>query len=155
MIQQKTQDGRNFRAALLAYQSMIRRNRERAAPAVRAAHARGLLVDHIAAETGYSPGYVKTLLDGMGLTPHRGQRGRRAKLPDGAVVVPCPDGEAIKQRAAAACVAHFRDLIGAYPGLKLRSLAIPPGYAFARPRADVAPGYGSPSALCADLGAGR
>ena len=48
---------------------------------------------------------------------------------------PFDDGEAraASAEAKAACAAHFRDLVAAYPGRKLASINIPEGYGGYRP----------------------
>ena len=132
--------------------------RERDRPAVRAAHERGLCIDAIARETRHGFGYVRMLLAEMGLRPNEAVRPPpREKASPKRRIVPFSekvfdDQNAAAEKARAACLDHFRDLVAAYPGRKLASLNIPDGYAMGVTRASSGPGYGSPSALCADAG---
>ena len=152
---------RNTGPAKAAYARKIREARARDEPAVRAAHERGLVCNAILRETGFSIGYIRVLLAGMNLTPHEARTGRKLKDPRAPRPATCEEapGEACQarasgdaERARSASVEHFRDLVAAYPGRKLKSLAIPEGYAFRISRAPSAPGYGSPASACADVG---
>ena len=155
---------RNTGPAKAAYARKIREARARDEPAVRAAHERGLVCNAIMRETGFSIGYIRVLLAGMKLTPHEARTGRKLKDPRAPRPATCEEapGEACQarasrdaQRARSASVAHFRDLVAAYPGRKLKSLAIPNGHELRISRADAAPAFSSPAALCADFGASR